>query len=55
MYYILKPIYIYKKQEDIVVEAAIQYNDEYDEREYSFVNTIHTTEGGTHLSGLGQL
>ncbi len=46
-----EPIYIYKKQEDIVVEAAIQYNDEYDEREYSFVNTIHTTEGGTHLSG----
>ena len=46
-----EPIYIQKKQDDIFVEAAIQYNDGYDEREYSFVNTIHTTEGGTHLSG----
>ncbi|MCX7716115.1 MAG: toprim domain-containing protein, partial [Endomicrobia bacterium] len=46
-----EPIYIQKKQDDIFVEAALQYNDGYDEREYSFVNTIHTTEGGTHLSG----
>lgn len=46
-----EPIYIYKQQNDIIVEAAIQYNDGYDEREYSFVNTIHTTEGGTHLTG----
>jgi DNA gyrase subunit B len=46
-----EPIYIYKKQDDTIIEAALQYNDEYDEREYSFVNTIHTTEGGTHISG----
>ncbi len=46
-----EPIYISKKQDDIFVEASIQYNDGFDEREYSFVNTIHTTEGGTHLSG----
>jgi len=46
-----EPIYIYKKEGDVIVEAALQYNDEYEEREYSFVNTIHTTEGGTHLSG----
>ncbi len=46
-----EPIYISKKQEDIFLEAAIQYNDGYDERVNTFVNTIHTTEGGTHLSG----
>ncbi len=46
-----EPIYISKKQDDVFVEAAIQYNDGFDVREYSFVNTIHTTEGGTHLSG----
>ncbi|MCS7151270.1 MAG: DNA topoisomerase (ATP-hydrolyzing) subunit B [Endomicrobia bacterium] len=46
-----EPIYINKKYEDIMIEAAIQYNDGYDEREYTFVNTIHTTEGGTHLTG----
>ncbi|MFQ3674956.1 MAG: DNA topoisomerase (ATP-hydrolyzing) subunit B [Endomicrobiia bacterium] len=46
-----EPIYINKKQEDIYLEAAIQYNDGYDERVNTFVNTIHTTEGGTHLSG----
>ncbi|MCS7227533.1 MAG: DNA topoisomerase (ATP-hydrolyzing) subunit B [Endomicrobia bacterium] len=46
-----EPIYINKSQGDVLVEAAIQYNDSYDEREYTFVNTIHTTEGGTHLTG----
>jgi len=46
-----EPIYISKKQEDIYLEAALQYNDGYDERVNTFVNTIHTTEGGTHLSG----
>jgi DNA gyrase subunit B len=46
-----EPIYINKKQNDIILEAALQYTDDYDEREYSFVNTIHTTEGGTHLTG----
>ncbi|MCX7910110.1 MAG: DNA topoisomerase (ATP-hydrolyzing) subunit B, partial [Endomicrobia bacterium] len=46
-----EPIYIYRKQDDIIIEAAIQYNEGFEEREYSFVNTIHTTEGGTHLTG----
>ncbi len=46
-----EPIYFIKKQESLILEAALQYNDEYDERIYTFVNTIHTTEGGTHLSG----
>lgn len=46
-----EPIYISKKQDNIFLEAALQYNDEYDERINTFVNTIHTIEGGTHLSG----
>jgi len=34
-----------------MVEAALQYNDGYLPNIFSFVNTINTTEGGTHLSG----
>ena len=30
---------------------AIQYNDGYDEKVYSFANNINTAEGGTHLIG----
>jgi DNA gyrase subunit B len=34
------------------VEVAIQYTDSYAESVYSFANTIHTVDGGTHLTGL---
>src|SRR5204863_3043241 len=33
------------------IEVAIQYNDAYDEKVYSFANNINTVDGGTHLSG----
>ena len=33
------------------VEIALQYNDGYSETVLSFVNTVNTHEGGTHLSG----
>ena len=33
------------------IELAIQYNDTYGEQVFSFVNNIHTTDGGPHLSG----
>lgn len=33
------------------LEFALQYNSTYDERIESFVNTIKTTGGGTHVSG----
>ncbi|MGD1986044.1 MAG: toprim domain-containing protein, partial [Desulfobacterales bacterium] len=36
---------------DIQIEVAIQYNDTYIEKIFSFANNIHTTEGGFHLIG----
>ncbi|GJM21909.1 MAG: DNA gyrase subunit B [Planctomycetota bacterium] len=33
------------------VDLAMQYNDTYREDVHCFVNSINTTEGGTHLSG----
>ena len=33
------------------IEIAIQYNDGYDEKIFSFANNINTHEGGTHLIG----
>jgi len=45
-------IIFFKKQEDkTVVEAALQYTDSYTENIQSFVNTINTIEGGTHVFG----
>lgn len=38
--------------ESIGIEAAIQYTDAYTESVYAFANTIHTIDGGTHLTGL---
>ena len=47
-----KPIYFDGEKEDCYVEVALQYNDTYAEGIFSYVNSINTTEGGTHLSGL---
>lgn len=44
-------IYVEGKREESEVEVAIQYTDSYSENVISFANNIHTTEGGTHLSG----
>ena len=46
-----KPIYFEKNSDALSVEVAIQYNDGYDEKVYSFANNINTVDGGTHLSG----
>jgi len=46
-----KPIYFEKESEALSIEVAIQYNDAYDEKVYSFANNINTVDGGTHLSG----
>jgi len=47
------PIFITKQSEDgnIHLEVAIQYNDGFSENVESYVNVIHTVEGGTHLTG----
>jgi DNA gyrase subunit B len=51
-----KPMYFEKTAtgvdgDDLTVEVAIQYNDAYDEKVFSFANNINTVDGGTHLSG----
>ncbi len=46
-----KPIYFKKQVDSNVAEVAIQYTDGYNENIFGFVNTINTTEGGTHISG----
>ncbi|HEU5299983.1 MAG TPA: DNA topoisomerase (ATP-hydrolyzing) subunit B [bacterium] len=40
-----------KEREGTEVEIALQYNDSYLEHTLTYVNTIPTTEGGTHLAG----
>ncbi len=47
-----EPIYMEKTVDDIDVEISIQYTDAYTESIYAFANTIHTPDGGTHLTGL---
>ena len=46
-----KPIYFKKQVDSNTVEVSIQYTDGYNENIFGFVNTINTTEGGTHISG----
>jgi len=46
-----KPIYFEKESDALSIEVAIQYNDAYDEKVYSFANNINTVDGGSHLSG----
>ena len=46
-----EPIYLTKQVGDNYIAFALQYNEGYSENIFSFVNNIHTVEGGTHLSG----
>ena len=46
-----EPIYFHGIKEGAEIEIALQYNDGYDEKIFSFANNINTHEGGTHLSG----
>jgi len=47
----IDPISFNTVRDDVSVDLAIQYNDEYSETVFSFVNNINTPEGGTHLAG----
>jgi DNA gyrase subunit B len=44
-------VYFQATEGDVTVEVGLQYNDGYSETLLSFVNTINTIEGGTHVSG----
>jgi DNA gyrase subunit B len=44
-------VYAKRERDGVEVEVAIQYNDSYVEHVLTYVNTIPTTEGGTHLVG----
>lgn len=46
-----EPIYIEGEKNDILIEVAIQYTDDFGENIYSFANNIATIDGGTHLIG----
>lgn len=48
-----EPIYAEKSDtgDGLTIEVALQYNDAYDEKVFSFANNINTVDGGTHLSG----
>ena len=44
-------IYLSGEQDGIGLEIALQYSAEFTENLHSYVNNIHTFEGGTHVSG----
>ena len=44
-------IHITTEKQGIPVEVAMTYNTSYNENIFSYVNNIHTIEGGTHLTG----
>ncbi len=46
-----KTIYVAGKDENIEIEIALQYTEDYTSNIYSFINNIYTPEGGTHEEG----
>lgn len=46
-----EPVYFKAERDSTYLEIALQYNREYQENIFTYVNNINTTEGGTHLIG----
>jgi DNA gyrase subunit B len=46
-----KPVFVEGVKNDVNIEVALQYNDTYKEKIFSFANNINTVEGGFHLIG----
>lgn len=44
--------YIKEKKDGVLVEASLQYTEEFESFEESFANNVNTREGGSHLSGM---
>ncbi|WP_348719274.1 toprim domain-containing protein, partial [uncultured Algoriphagus sp.] len=45
------PIYIEALDQEVPVQVAMSYNNSYTENVVSYVNTINTYEGGSHVTG----
>jgi DNA gyrase subunit B len=45
-------VYAEQEADNVGVEVALQYTDAFAESTFTFANTIHTVDGGTHLTGL---
>lgn len=53
---ITNPLYVEGLDEatNVAVEVAMNYNDDFKEHIFSYVNNINTIEGGTHVTGFRQ-
>lgn len=45
------PVYIHKQYGDILVEVALQYTDDYEERILAYANNEYNPEHGMHVTG----
>jgi len=46
-----EPVHFEGQRDGIIAEVAFEYNDSYQQNIQSYVNNIHTIEGGTHETG----
>ena len=46
-----KPVFVKGVKNDVYIEVALQYNDTFKEKIFTFANNINTVEGGFHLIG----
>lgn len=46
-----EPVFLAGERDDVQVEVAFQFDDGYNEVIYSYVNSVNTKNGGTHVSG----